>query len=224
MHLNSELLFKKYARVIFKPGIKILEIGPFDNPSAYKKIVNDISIEWHTLNLENKTLVEMGNKDSLTILTNDPYNYPIKDNTYDIVVSANVMEHVSDIFLWYKELKRIIKNDSYIITVMPLSWPYHEAPVDCWRIYPDGFRTIFNMTGLQEVECVFESLEFEHCYPGKDKNRLTFIPGKSIYWEKSKQQVNFQINWNLLVRKLPFFRRFVIPIEIAFDIISIAKK
>ena len=63
MHLNSELLFKKYARVIFKPGIKILEIGPFDNPSAYKKIVNDMSIEWHTLNLENKTLFTCDSKD-----------------------------------------------------------------------------------------------------------------------------------------------------------------
>ena len=36
----------------------------------------------------------------------------------------------------------IISPNGYIITINPVSWKYHEAPVDCWRIYPEGMKTI----------------------------------------------------------------------------------
>jgi hypothetical protein len=97
MHLNSELIFKKYATSFFKSGLKILEIGPYGNPSAYQKIINETNVEWHTLNVVNNTLDEMGNKETLNILSKDPYHYPVPDNHYDIIVSGNVMEHVEDI-------------------------------------------------------------------------------------------------------------------------------
>ena len=224
MHLNCKLIFKKHVVTFFKPGIKVLEIGPLGNPSEYQKIINDRSIEWQTLNLVNWTLDDMGNKDQLTVLTNDPYHYPVLDNTYDIVVSGSVMEHVEDIINWYQELKRIIKPGGYIITIVPVSWPYHEAPVDCWRIFPEGFKSIFSTVGLKKITCIFESLEFENCYPTLNKNNFEILPGRSIYWDKSKTQLNSQIRWNQLIRKIPFFRRLIIPIEAAFDTISIAQK
>ena len=115
MHLNSELILKKYAVPFFKPSAKALEIGPYGNPSAYQKIINDSSIEWQTLNLVNNTLDIMGNKDQLTAITTDPYHYPVPDNHYDLVVSGNVMVHVEDIFTWYDELKRIIKPGGAIL-------------------------------------------------------------------------------------------------------------
>lgn len=224
MHLNSELIFQKYAIQFFKSGIKVLEVGPYKYPSVYQKIVNDQSIKWHSLNLDNSTLEEMENRDTLTILTNDPYHYPIPENCYDIVLSGNVMEHVEDICEWYRELKRIVKPGGYIITILPLSWPYHEAPVDCWRIYPDGFKKILSLTGLKQIICVFESLEFAYCYPDLKEHKINFLPGRSIYWDKSKRLVNSQIKWNIVVRNIPFLRRFIIPIEIAYDTISIAQK
>lgn len=224
MHLNSELIFKKYALSFFKPGMKILEIGPYGSPSAYQVIVNDNSIEWNTLNLANSTLDEMGNRDKLTIITNNPYHYPVTENSYDIVLSGNVMEHVQDIIKWFAELKRIVKPGGYIIVVMPLSWPYHEAPVDCWRIYPEGFKSILTTHGLSDKICLFESLEFEACYPEIKNNMMPLIPGRSIFWDKSKLQVDSQIKWNKLVRNVPFFRRFIIPIEVAYDTISVAVK
>ncbi len=224
MHLNCQLIFKKYALPFFKSGTKVLEIGPLNSPSAYQKIINDQSIEWQTLNLINWTLDDMKNKDRLTIITNDPYHYPVPDNTYDIVISGSVMEHVEDIINWYRELKRIIKQGGYIITILPVSWPYHEAPVDCWRIFPDGFNNIFSTVELKKIICIFDSFEFEACYPSLNKVNFEIIPGRSIYWAKSKTQVNSQLRWNQLMRRIPFFRRFIIPIEVAYDTISIAQK
>ena len=35
MHTNSKLLFQKRAREFFRPGMRILEIGPDQFPSTY---------------------------------------------------------------------------------------------------------------------------------------------------------------------------------------------
>jgi SAM-dependent methyltransferase len=224
MHLNSELIFKKYALPFFKEGMKVLEVGPYGHPSAYQKIINNSSIEWQTLNLQNDTLEEMNNKEALSIIATDPYAYPVASQTYDLVLSGNVMEHVEDIHKWYTELVRILRPGGFIVTVMPWSWPYHKAPLDCWRIYPDGFNSFVETFDLDILVSVCESLEFDHLYPRIQKQGIQFIPGRSIYWEKTPTQVNTQIRWTKLVKDLPFFRRLVIPIEVAYDTLHISKK
>ncbi|MES2559953.1 MAG: hypothetical protein V4590_09450 [Bacteroidota bacterium] len=50
MHLNSELILKKYYKPYFKPHIKVLEIGPAGIPSAYLKVVNNPT-QWDTIDL-----------------------------------------------------------------------------------------------------------------------------------------------------------------------------
>ncbi len=41
-----------------------------------------------------------------------------------------------------------------------MNWPYHEAPVDCWRIYPEGMKALYEEAGLTMVFGVTECLEF----------------------------------------------------------------
>jgi hypothetical protein len=69
------------------------------------------------------------------------------------------MEHIKNIWLWVDELKRITKKNGLIIIISPISWSYHEAPVDCWRIYPEGMKALMQEKGLKVIECLFESLE-----------------------------------------------------------------
>ena len=51
MHTNSKLLFQKRAREFFRPGMRILEIGPDQFPSTYCSLVGDSSITWDTLDI-----------------------------------------------------------------------------------------------------------------------------------------------------------------------------
>ena len=46
-----------------------------------------------------------------------------------------------------------------MITIAPVSWPYHEDPVDCWRIYPDGLRALYDEVGLRTELALCEGLE-----------------------------------------------------------------
>jgi SAM-dependent methyltransferase len=153
MHLNSELLFAKYAKPYFRSGMSVLEIGPNTLPSKYHSVIRNREIKWDTLGLDTSRFKH------LTFRSTEEYNYPLADNSYDIVLSGQVLEHVKKIWIWMKELARICKKGGYVITINPVSWEYHEVPVDCWRVYPEGMRALYDDAGLKVLLSKFEGLE-----------------------------------------------------------------
>jgi hypothetical protein len=195
MHTNSILLFKKYALPYFVKGIKVLEIGPNDFPSSYETIVGKVCDCWHTLDLHQDS--------RLTYTAASEYSFPIEDHFYDIVLNGQVIEHVRKIWLWIKEVSRVCKIGGKVITINPVSWPYHEAPIDCWRIYPEAMKALCEEASLRVLHSSFESLEIT------GKKRL----GVSSQWQSPK--------WRLANR---VFGAIGLPVECSFDTITIAEK
>jgi len=72
----------------------------------------------------------------------DLYAIPVDSESFEIVVSANVIEHVEELWRWVPALARVCRRGGKVITINPISWGFHEAPVDCWRIYPDGMKAL----------------------------------------------------------------------------------
>jgi SAM-dependent methyltransferase len=64
--------------------------------------------------------------------------WPISDNSYDLVISGQTLEHTKAPWLWIKEIERVCKPGGLIIIIAPWQWDQHRYPVDCWRILPDG--------------------------------------------------------------------------------------
>jgi hypothetical protein len=54
IHSNSKLLFEKYGKPSFRPGSRVLEIGPDAFPSSYASLVNDASITWETADISDQ--------------------------------------------------------------------------------------------------------------------------------------------------------------------------
>jgi len=222
MHLNSELLFRKYALPYFKDGLRVLEIGPTGIPSVFAQIVNNNSITWDTIDFPDTEHIHTETS-RLTYQLSDPYVFPVEEGLYDIVLSANVIEHVQKIWVWYKELKRVTKKGGHIITINPVSWPNHHAPLDCWRIYPSGMEALIEDTGLENVLCIFESLEAEQLL--KRDPHAWLSPGKSYYYGVSTRKINFVFAWNKIVRKIRKLNGLLpLSLEVSYDTISIAKK
>lgn len=181
MHLNSKLLFERYAKSIFKSHMRVLEIGPDKHPSTYREMVGDETIIWETL--------DIFPSDSLTNVAENEYRFPIPDETFDIVLSGQVIEHVKKIWVWIKELTRICKRGGRIITIAPASWPYHARPVDCWRIYPEGMKALYEEAGLSIELCKFETLEL----PGYKR----LIPGETCSSGSLKMLIRRLIGWSI---------------------------
>src|SRR4051812_38505571 len=113
MHTNSRLLFEKYAAPLFRPGMRVLEVGPDAFPSTYQEQIPEQSLEWHTLDLFDNP--------RLTYPNSGEYSFPIPDDAYDIVLSGNVIEHVKRPWKWVPELQRITKKGGLVITICPVS-------------------------------------------------------------------------------------------------------
>jgi len=147
--------------------MRILEIGPDNNPSIHEQTVSNNTIRWETLDI--RPFGSMADND-LTYVVQDEYSYPIANNTFDIVLSAQVIEHVKKPWVWIKELYRITKKGGKVITIAPVSWRRHDFPVDCWRIYSEGMRSLYEDAGLRIDLCTTETLEisdYEHLIPGQ---------------------------------------------------------
>lgn len=65
---------------------------------------------------------------------------PVSDNSCDLVISGQTLEHVEAPWLWIKELERICKPGGIIVVIAPWKWEIHRYPKDCWRILPDGME------------------------------------------------------------------------------------
>ena len=197
MHPNSKLLFEKYAKQHFQPNLKVLEIGPDALPSNYQQIVANPAITWDT--------VDFPRKFPLTYTLDSEYSFPIPTDSYDIVLSGQVLEHVRKIWRWMPEVARVCKPGGLVITINPVSWPYHEAPVDCWRIYPEGMRALYDDAGLEVMTSVWESLELKHFKRG--------FPGRS----PEDQHPTIRRVFSIL-------GTFGFPAERAYDTVTIGRK
>jgi SAM-dependent methyltransferase len=204
MHPNSVLLFEAYAREHFRPGLRVLEIGPDLFPSTLRTLVGDESLQWDTLDLVDGHAHVPA---ELTYRSRSPYEFPIEDGAYDIVLSANVIEHVRCVWRWMPELARVCRAGGLVITIGPVSWPYHEAPIDCWRIYPEGMRALYEEASLTVLVSNFDALE------AKRGGRRRFLPGRSPISQPWQLRLAFRI-----LGPLGF------PVEAAYDVITVGEK
>lgn len=210
MHENSVLLFRRHGAPLFAEDSRVREIGPDAQPSMYRQQIR-IPVKWHTADLvsernqQGQRLWGVGQQDDLTFQMASEYEIPAPDGSFDVVLSGQVIEHVRTPWRWIKELARVCVAGGRIITVNPVSWPYHEAPIDCWRIYPDGMRALCSDAGLDVELSICESLEERprHWYPGRSHNYQRGARGRLLNRGLSI------VGW---------------PLPVAFDTLTIARK
>jgi hypothetical protein len=69
---------------------------------------------------------------------------------YDVVISGQVMEHVTRPWEWLKRLSGLFTR--YICIIAPNTWHEHRYPIDTYRYWPDGMRDLFEYAGIAPVE------------------------------------------------------------------------
>jgi hypothetical protein len=229
-HLNSRLLWHKYAEKYFQKAKSIIEIGPDGYPTYYEKELkkNQHNYTYAVLDIR-KDFISGAENNPDFILSTDPLKYPVEDNSFEIVFSDQVLAHVEYFWLWYGELLRITKPGGYIITINAYSYPLCPSPIDAWRVHSDGMKALNKYYGLETVLCVTESAELEK-YNIPHKTGYYF-PGPSItspYGGPSKKNLHINMAkkyWNRVVGRIPRIRAFLLnPVHASFDTVTIARK
>lgn len=76
---------------------------------------------------------------------------PVPDNSFDTVLSTQVLEHVSDPQQMMNEIYRVLKKNGYAILTLPLFWCLHEEPHDYFRYTKYGLKHLAKNSGLKVV-------------------------------------------------------------------------
>ena len=197
MHANSKLIFQKYAIEYLPKTGHVLEIGPDQFPSTFQELISRPALIWDTLDIYKSP--------QLTYTAISEYDFPIPDNYYDVVLSGQVIEHVRKPWIWMRELARVCKPGGVVITINPVSWPFHPAPIDCWRAFPDGMTAVYEDAELDVILSKFESLEA--------LQYSRHLPGKSAEWQGKYLRIAYRI-----------LGRFGFPVERAYDTVTIGRK
>jgi len=86
----------------------------------------------------------------IVIAENEPI--PLPNNSIDIVLSTQVLEHVKDVPFYLKEAYRVLKRDGIIIISTHGIWPYHPYPHDYNRWTRPGLINILQSNGYKILQ------------------------------------------------------------------------
>jgi SAM-dependent methyltransferase len=73
---------------------------------------------------------------------------PLRDASFDTVLSTQVIEHVADHRGMLREAFRLLQRNGILILSGPMYWPLHEEPYDFLRFTEHGLRYLLEDIGF----------------------------------------------------------------------------
>lgn len=119
---------------LFRRGERILEVGAGTGRQALELRMAGFDVE--AIDLESSNYAETR---IFPIVDYDGRNIPFPDNSFDVVFSSNVLEHVPDLQQMHAEIRRVLRQNGRCIHVVPAAkWQF-------WTIvsgYPLALRSL----------------------------------------------------------------------------------
>lgn len=143
-HARAKFLRQVLAQELatrFSPShpAQLLDLGAGTTP--YRTLTKDLPVRWLSTDLKLHAATQ-------TLL--NAQTLPFCDDAFDIVLSTQVFEYVTDPFQAAREIYRVLKpNGLAILSAPALFPPYGDAR---WRIMPAGWKTLLRNFHACEIE------------------------------------------------------------------------
>jgi SAM-dependent methyltransferase len=115
----------------------------------------------------------------LSIFASDDPQYIVADicncphvpsDSFDVVFSKSVLEHVRNIHDAAREIVRVLKPGGITMHAVPFSYFFHGAPDDYWRLTTTALESLF--AELETIECFFYADNRRRNNVGTSVNRV----------------------------------------------------
>lgn len=138
---NMAKVQNKYLRHI-GVGSKVLDVGGRGSgrDRSYKSLFPGTTFY----------IADIQDGQNVTHVMPGPYTLPFESETFDLIVSGQMLEHCSNPFKSVAEMKRVLKKDGYLVLIAPSTGPRHDYQ-DGWRFLDDAFRFIVEDIGGVEI-------------------------------------------------------------------------
>jgi SAM-dependent methyltransferase len=130
---------------------RLLDVGCGDKPyeAAFRPYVTEyIGIE-HEAVFHKTSAAGAERKPDLYY---DGSTLPFANESFDTVMSIQVLEHTPRPQHLLNEMARVLKKDGTLILCAPFSARLHEEPHDYYRYTPHGLRVMCDVAGLEVTE------------------------------------------------------------------------
>jgi SAM-dependent methyltransferase len=79
-------------------------------------------------------------------------NIPCQDQSFDLVITQECLEHVKDPFKAMNEIYRVLKKGGKLYIQLPFIIGYHPGPTDYWRFTIEGIEELANRNSFIVLE------------------------------------------------------------------------
>jgi SAM-dependent methyltransferase len=134
------------------PGFLVADIGCGEQP--FCKLVENMKATYVGVDI---TQNSQNSVDIIAPIT----KIPLTNDSLDVIICTEVLEHVSDTYKAFKELSRLIKPGGVIIITVPFAYPLHEEPFDFVRLTSYQLRQCAKDNNLDVVELITSGNELE---------------------------------------------------------------
>ena len=116
-----------------------------------------VDVSQHCLHHAQRLLTKKEVLERSELSVGDVRSLPYPDNTFDVVIAIEVLEHIPDPEVGLSEAMRVLKPGGYAITALPVQLPLlmHLYDFDS----PDEVLALYEKVGLKVID--FETKEFQ---------------------------------------------------------------
>src|SRR3954465_2122127 len=158
---------------------RVLDFGSGTSPNqtlTHRSLLTDYQVDYVG------TDIREGN--NIDLVMEKPYRIPVKSSSVDVVLSGQVFEHIPFFWASLLEVARVMKPRAYFFMTVPSRGHVHSG-YDCWRVYPDGLRSMAAWSRLNLVEAF---TDFPPTIPPDERGRrrkkhdFPKVDSENYYW------------------------------------------
>ncbi len=203
----------KLRALNLKPGAKILDLGCGEGRHAlalraqFPAIdILAVDINFQSLSVATEKNSTLGNyasentsQSTCFFIQADGMKLPFAENSFDVIICSEVLEHIKEYSGFLREIKRLLKKDGVFALSVPRAWPEKI----CWQLseayhqVEGGHVRIFNANKLNR-EVQQHGFNFMH----RHWSHALHSPYwwlRCLYWTKGESQWLVRLYHRLLV-------------------------
>jgi SAM-dependent methyltransferase len=149
--LELSLIYEALREVAPQANGRLLDVGCGSKP--YESIFRPYVTEY--IGIEHQATFALTNASSQELKADafyDGNSLPFANESFDTVLSVQVLEHTVEPLELVREMARVMKKDGVLILLAPFSFRLHEEPHDYLRYSPHGLRVLCEKAGLEIVK------------------------------------------------------------------------